>query len=210
MPVKNIIFDLGGVILDIDLRKTQDAFTALGIKNIEEIFRMGHVDSFFKSYETGGINDDQFIEEIQKKIETRVSPEVIIEAWNALLIGFPPERIELLKELKRNHRLFLLSNTSALHHVWFQQIFRQEFGGSFDDLFDKAYYSHVIKLHKPDISSYQLIIDENDLKAGETLFIDDSKANVEGAEKAGIQGLHLAPGKTILDLNLHTLHDAAN
>ena len=65
-----------------------------------------------------------------------------------------------------------------------------------------AYYSHIIKLHKPDTASYQLIVDENRLDAGQTLFIDDSPANVEGAERAGLKGIYLEPGKTILELGL--------
>ncbi|MGZ5220777.1 MAG: HAD family hydrolase [Chitinophagaceae bacterium] len=202
MPVKNIIFDLGGVILNIDLRKTQDAFTALGVKNIDEVFRMGHIDSFFKSYETGAIDDAAFIASVQNLAGIKLAPEIVIEAWNALLIDFPPERINFLKKISSKYRLFLLSNTSALHHTRFQDLFKQEFGGSLDDLFDKAYYSHIIKLHKPDTASYNLIIDENRLDAGETLFIDDSAANVEGAERAGLKGIHLAPGKTILELGL--------
>ena len=119
-----------------------------------------------------------------------------------MLLDFPPERINFIKELKSKYRLFLLSNTSALHHVRFHEIFNEEFGGSLDDLFDKAYYSHIIKLHKPNTAAYQLIVDENGLTPGETLFIDDSAANVEGAEKAGLKALHLSNGKTILDLGL--------
>ncbi|MFC0774963.1 HAD family hydrolase [Terrimonas alba] len=202
MAIKNIIFDLGGVILNIDLRKTQDAFTSLGVKNIEEVFRMGHVDSFFKSYEVGAIDDTQFIDSIQKLAGIQVAPEIVVDAWNALLLDFPPERINFLKELKSKYRLYLLSNTSALHHVRFHEMFKQEFGGSLDDLFDKAYYSHLIRLHKPETAAYKLIVDENDLTGDETLFIDDSAANVEGAERAGLKGLHLANGKTILDLGL--------
>lgn len=202
MAFKNIIFDLGGVILNIDLRKTQDAFTALGVKNIDEVFRMGHIDSFFKSYETGAIDDAAFIASVQNLAGIKLAPEIVIEAWNALFIGFPPERINFLKKIRSKYRLFLLSNTSALHHTRFHEIFKQEFGGSLDDLFDKAYYSHIIKLHKPDTASYKLIIDENRLDPGETLFIDDSAANVEGAERAGLKGIHLAPGKTILELGL--------
>lgn len=202
MAIKNIIFDLGGVILNIDLRKTQDAFTSLGVKNIEEVFRMGHVESFFKSYEVGAIDDTQFIAAIQKMAGIQVAPEIVVDAWNALLLDFPPDRINFIKGLKNKYRLFLLSNTSALHHVRFHEMFNQEFGGSLDDLFDKAYYSHIIRIHKPETAAYKLIIDENGLTADETLFIDDSAANVEGAERAGLKGLHLANGKTILDLGL--------
>lgn len=202
MSVKNIIFDLGGVILNIDLRKTQDAFKAIGVKNIDEVFRMGHIDSFFKSYEAGAIDDAEFVASVQNLAGIKLAPEIVIEAWNALLIGFPPERIDFLKKIRSKYRLFLLSNTSAIHHIRFHEIFKQEFGGSLDDLFVKAYYSHIIKLHKPDTASYQLIIDENQLDPGETLFIDDSAPNVEGAERAGLKGIHLEPGKTILELGL--------
>src|SRR5262245_51221605 len=126
MAIKNIIFDLGGVILNIDLRKTQDAFSSLGV-NIEEIFRMGHIDSFFKSYETGMIDDVQFITALQKMAGTDLAPETIVGAWNALLLDFPPERIHFLKHLKSKYRLFLLSNTSALHLVRFREMYNEEF-----------------------------------------------------------------------------------
>ncbi|MGZ8557085.1 MAG: HAD family hydrolase [Chitinophagaceae bacterium] len=199
---KNIIFDLGGVILNIDISKTQEAFKSLGVKNIEEVFRMGHVSSFFKQYESGEIDDDQFIKSIQHMTGINPASEIVVDAWNSLLLDFPPERIRFLKAIKSKYKLFLLSNTSALHHTRFQEIFNQQFGGSLDDLFDKAYYSHVIKLHKPDKASYQLIIDENFLTAGDTVFIDDSAANVTGAENAGLKAIHLTAGKTILDLGL--------
>lgn len=202
MSVKNIIFDLGGVILTIDLRKTQDAFTALGVKNIDEVFGTGHIGSFFKLYEMGEIDDSAFIASVQSMAGINLASEKVIEAWNALLIGFPPERINFLKKIRSKYRLFLLSNTSSLHHSRFHEIFKQEFGGSLDDLFDKAYYSHIIKLHKPDTASYKLIIDENRLDPHETLFIDDSATNVEGAAKTGLKGIHLAQGKTILELGL--------
>ena len=202
MSTKNIIFDLGGVILNIDLRKTQDAFTSLGVKNIGEVFSMGHIDSFFKLYERGAIDDAEFIASVQNLAGIKLAPEIVIEAWNALLIGFPPERINFLKKIRSKYRLFLLSNTSALHHTRFHELFKQEFGGSLDELFDKAYYSHIIKLHKPDTAAYKLIIDENRLNPGETLFIDDSAANVEGAERTGLKGIYLGPGKTILELGL--------
>lgn len=199
---KNIIFDLGGVILNIDISKTQEAYRLLGVKNIEEVFRMGHVGSFFKQYETGEIDDDQFIKLIKEKAGSNPASDMVVDAWNALLLDFPPERIHFLKAIKSKYKLFLLSNTSALHHTRFQEIFSQQFGGSLDDLFDKAYYSHVIKLHKPDKASYQLILDENFLTGGDTLFIDDSLANVAGAERAGLKAIHLTSGKTILDLGL--------
>lgn len=210
MTIKNIIFDLGGVILNIDLRKTQDAFTALGVKQIEEVFRMGHIDSFFKVYERGGIDDQQFIASVQKLAGIDSGEDSVVEAWNALLLDFPPERIALLRRLRTRYRLFLLSNTSALHHVAFQEMYSRQFGGSFDELFERTYYSHLTGHHKPEAIAYQQIVDENGLVANETLFIDDSPANVEGANLAGLRGLHLVPGKTILDLGLETIGTAPN
>jgi putative hydrolase of the HAD superfamily len=128
--------------------------------------------------------------------------EQVLAAWNVMLLDFPPERVELLKKLKSKYRIFLFSNTNHIHLQHFHQTFRQEFGSDLDDLFEKAYYSHLIKLRKPDVVAYEYVINDSGINAAETLFIDDAGVNVEGAQKAGLQGFHLTGGKTILDLGL--------
>ena len=199
--IRKIIFDLGGVILDIDFSKTQQAFIDLGITNFAEMYGFTHVDSFFRQHEAGKITDEEFIASLQKMAGSSLGTDVIQKAWNALLIRFPAERIELLKKLRQKYRLFLLSNTNAIHVVEFQKIYSNTFqNGSLVDLFDKVYYSNEIGMRKPNAEIYEFVLKDSQLLPEETLFIDDSLPNVEGAKQVGIQAIHLKPGQTILDL----------
>ena len=198
--VKNIIFDLGGVILNLDNGRTEKAFTALGVKNFREYFGHGFAASFFKDYEVGRLTDRQFIDSIRQLTGLDVPDQAIIDSWNALLLDFPPERIQLIKHLRKSYRLFLFSNTNALHLAALQQIWSSTFDdGSLDDHFEKAYYSHLLGMRKPDREPFEHILLENGLKGAETLFVDDAMVNVEGAEKAGLRGLFLRPGMTLMD-----------
>lgn len=201
-PVKSIIFDLGGVLLNLDVAKTSEAFKKLGLTQIDELFRIGFASSFFKEYEKGLISDEQFITEAQKLALPGTTRQQIVDAWNVMLLDFPAERVELLKKLKNKYSIFLFSNTNHIHLQHFHKTYREEFGSEMDELFQKAYYSHLIKQRKPDVAAYQYIINDSGVNAAETLFIDDALVNVEGAREAGLQGLHLTDGKTILDLGL--------
>ena len=199
--IKNIIFDLGGVIINLDNRRTEEAFTALGVKNFRDYFGHGYAASFFKDYEVGKISDLEFIQSIRQLAGlSQVPDQGIIDSWNALLLDFPAERIRLLKELRKTYRLFLFSNTNSLHLTALRQIWNDSFtDGSLDDHFEKTYYSHLMRMRKPDPESFGLILKENDLYGQETLFVDDAIVNVEGAEQAGLKGLFLRPGITLLD-----------
>jgi HAD superfamily hydrolase (TIGR01509 family) len=198
--VKNIIFDLGGVILNLDNHRTEEAFVALGINNFREYFGLGFATSFFKDYEVGRISDRQFIDSVKTLTGLSVSDQAIIDSWNALLLDFPAERIQLLKQLRKTYRLFLFSNTNALHLTALRQIWAGAFGeGSLDDHFEKTYYSHLLGMRKPDPASFEFILKENNLNGKETLFVDDAIVNVEGAEQAGLRGLFLRPGISLMD-----------
>jgi glucose-1-phosphatase len=199
--IKNIIFDLGGVILDIDTQLTEQAFVSMGAKDFRSYFGLGFADSFFKDYETGDISSRQFVDSLKMLTGNGATDEAVVNAWNALLLGFPPERIELLKLLARRYRIFLFSNTNALHLQAFRKIYNDTFGGgSLDDHFEKAYYSHLMGRRKPDKAPFEQILKENGLVASETLFVDDALVNVEGAKAAGLKGFYLRPGMTILDI----------
>jgi epoxide hydrolase-like predicted phosphatase len=201
--IRNIVFDLGGVILDIDFKRTEKAFIDLGITNFSELFGLGHAASFFKDHESGKITDDEFLDSLQKLAKHSLTADTVHKAWNALLISFPAERIELLKKLKNKYRLFLLSNTNAIHLAAFQKIYQDTFNyGSLSDLFEKVYYSHKIGMRKPNKEIYEYVLKDNQLEPEETLFIDDALVNVEAAKKSGMKGIHLQPGLTILDLDL--------
>jgi glucose-1-phosphatase len=200
--IKNIIFDLGGVIINLDNRRTEEAFTALGIKNFRDYFGHGFAASFFSDYEIGKISDQEFIGALRHLGGLSQVPEqTIVDGWNALLLDFPPERIRLISELRKTYRLFLFSNTNALHLAALRQIWSNSFGGdgSLDDYFEKTYYSHLMGMRKPDPESFGVILKENNLKGQETLFVDDAILNVEGAEQAGLKGLFLRPGISLLD-----------
>jgi glucose-1-phosphatase len=198
--IKNIIFDLGGVILNLDNQRTEDAFVALGVKNFREYFGLGFAASFFKEYEVGRISDREFIDAVRQLTGLGVSDQSIIDSWNALLLDFPVERIQLLKELRKRYRLFLFSNTNALHLAALREIWAGAFGDTaFDSYFEKTYYSHLLGMRKPDRESFEHILKENQLTGSETLFVDDAIVNVEGAEQAGLKGLFLRPGISLLD-----------
>jgi len=197
--IKNIIFDLGGVIINLDNQRTTDAFVALGLKNIKEYFGHGHAASFFKDYEVGKLSDQEFIDAI-RATGLNATDQAIVESWNALLLDFPAERIQLLQQLRNKYRIFLFSNTNALHLAALRAIYTRTFGtGSLEDLFEKTYYSHLMGMRKPDKASYEYILKENGLVGSETLFVDDAIINVEGAEHAGLKGLYLRPGISLLD-----------
>src|SRR5205085_1400826 len=145
------------------------------------------------------IDDAAFIKAIQSLSERSLEAEAIVEAWNALLLDFPGERIELLKTLKKKYRLFLLSNTNSIHHKQFQQQLYQQTGNYLEDLFEKTYYSHTIGLCKPDVEAFRLVINENNLNPSETIFVDDSEANITGAKEAGLHIAHIHSNTSILD-----------
>jgi FMN phosphatase YigB (HAD superfamily) len=199
--IKNIIFDLGGVIINLDNRRTEEAFTALGVRNFREYFGHGFAASFFSDYEVGKISDAEFIHSIRQLAGlSHVADNDIIDSWNALLLDFPAERIRLLNDLRKTYRLFLFSNTNALHLAALRRIWTDSIGGApLDDYFEKTYYSHLMGMRKPDQQSFEYILKENGLKGQETLFVDDAIVNVEGAEQAGLKGLFLRPGISLLD-----------
>ncbi len=167
---------------------------------MHENFGHGFAASFFSDHEAGRISDEDFLNEIKNLLNTDVSQDALIDAWNALLLRFPPDRIALLKELKSRYRLFLYSNTNAIHYKKFSEIYRTSFDGNLEDLFEKAYFSHDLGKRKPDLGGYEQIISENHLDPKLTLFVDDALVNVEGAIKAGLKGLYLPPGIYITDI----------
>ena len=200
--IKNIIFDLGGVILNINFKKTEEAFLQLGLKNFSDHISQTYISDFFEKYETGLIDDVEFVEGIAKLIGEPIDDDKIIAAWNALLLDFPPERIALLKKIKTKFRIFLLSNTNSIHLKEFQQRLFNLYGVYLEDLFEKAYYSHAVKLRKPGAAIFELVLKENNLDPSETLFIDDTASNFEEAKKLGIHVHHLVAGSSITDINI--------
>jgi epoxide hydrolase-like predicted phosphatase len=195
---KSIIFDLGGVILNIDFKKTSAAFTALGVQDFDQYFTQYHSNPLFKQLETGAIVNNSFYDNVRSAASIAADNTAIDTAWNAMLLDFPPARIERLKELSKKYRLFLFSNTNAIHHAAFLHQFYAQFGFNFDTIFEKAFYSHLVGYRKPDIEAFEYVIRQADVKAEETVFIDDTLPNIESAAKVGLQTIYITKEKDML------------
>ena len=189
--VKNIIFDYGNVIFEIDFKRAQNALSQLGIKNIEEFFGHKGQADIFSDLETGAITPQQFRQGIRDAAgDDRLTDENIDRAWNSLLVGVPENIHDVLLEVKKRYRTFLLSNTNEIHYNYILAYLKKEHQiDNNDHLFDKAYYSQIMLLRKPHPEIFIRVLEENELLANETLFIDDSPQHLVGAEKAGLQTL---------------------
>jgi glucose-1-phosphatase len=196
-----IIFDLGGVLLNIDYHKTSKAFSELGVADFDTAFSQAKQQRLFDDYETGKISSEEFLEKVLNWCRQGTSSELAEAAWNAMLLDFPNERLDVLKRLSSSHRLFLLSNTNEIHIRAYKQYLKKTFGFScLKDFFEKQYYSYEIGMRKPDEAIFFHVLQENNLKPERTLFIDDSIQHIHGASSTGINAIHLPAGNTILDL----------
>ena len=201
--IKNIIFDLGGVFMNLDYKKTEQAFIDLGVVNFPELFTQHHSSPLFADMETGRISNQAFYDGLRKLSGINMSNDDIQHAWNAMLLDFPMERIVWLNEIKKKYNIYLFSNTNQIHYDAFIETVKQQTGiTDFNQYFIKAYYSHELGLRKPDTASFQKIMEEQKLNPAETLFIDDTLSNVQAAAEIGLQTLHLKPPITVLELQL--------
>ena len=185
--IKNILFDLGGVLYHIDYGITIKAFEKLGIKNFHKHFSQQQQNNLFDQFETGKISNTDFIKEM-KLLLPNCTKEEIINAWNGLLIGIPKENIQLLKDLSKQYRLFLLSNTNLIHINQINKLLYEDYNlKSLDPLFDKIYLSHQIGMRKPNRETFEWVLKDAGILAHETLFIEDSIQHIKGANKVGIR-----------------------
>lgn len=189
--INSVIFDLGGVLFDIDYSFTQKAFIALGAKEFNELYSQQKQAGLFDEFEKGNVSAEHFRAGMKKFLPAHISEKQVDDAWNALLIGFPGEKVTLLNKLKQRHRLFLLSNTNDIHLPAVLEMMDKAHGkGIMTTMFEKEYYSCRMGTRKPDIEIFEKVCKENDLDPFTTLFIDDSIQNIEGAKKFGLQTLH--------------------
>jgi putative hydrolase of the HAD superfamily len=204
MPVyKNIIFDLGGVLLDINYQLAIDAFEQLGFPEFENMYSQLTADQLFRKLEKGEVTPDEFYAVMQQAGPSGITRQQIKHAWNSLILSFRRTSIDHLRTLREKYSLFLLSNTNKIHHEYFSRIFDGEIGyGTLEGLFSKAYLSFEIGMRKPDAEIYERVLNDVCISPAETLFIDDSLPNIEAAAALGI-GVHwLQPGERIEDLEL--------
>ena len=198
--IKNIIFDLGGVIYDIRYENIAEAFARMGAGNLVPLYSKAQQTDFIDRFEEGLITTDEFCEEIRRLSEVPLTNAQIEEAWNAILIDVPAPRVNFLLKLKKKYNLYLFSNTNQFNYDCFTAHLKEKYGFDFfETIFKAAYFSHILHLRKPKAEGFQRIMLEQKLNPAETLFIDDSPQHIEGARQCGLQAYHLKDGETIED-----------
>jgi len=189
--IKNIIFDLGDVFINLDKNATKTHLATLGHYVITP-----ELEDLAIQYEKGMITTAVFLNEAEKMLPNTLQTE-LIEAWNAIILDFPEHRFCFLKDLmsEANYRLFLLSNTNELHIQKVAKHMGSKNYLSFKACFDAIYLSHEIHLRKPEPEIFKMILESHSLKAEETLFVDDTIDHIEAAKKLGIATWHLKVNK---------------
>ena len=193
--INAIIFDFGDIFINLDKQATHDGLKNLGISHWNE-----DLDQLNLQYEVGSISAEEFLSGIQKH-SNNASIDDIRAAWNSILADFPLYRLEFLQMLSQKYRLFLLSNTDAIHIETFEQKSGASFYSDFYQCFEKVYFSFEIGMRKPNPDVYSLILDQHGLQAKQTLFIDDKKENTDAAAALGLHVWNLQVGKEdVVDL----------
>jgi putative hydrolase of the HAD superfamily len=203
--IKHILFDLGGVLLNIDYTLTEKAFAELGIVDFDLMYSQAKQDGLFDRFEKGEIGRGEFIGAIQRISPSSVNRDEIETAWNAMLLNFPSERLDMLSTLNKTHDVYLLSNTNEIHFGAFNMRFEKAFDRSFSPYFRKDYYSHQLGMRKPDAEVFEFIVKDQGLIKQEILFIDDSEQHVKGAKSLGIPSILLEKNDDVISL-LRRLH----
>ena len=183
--IKNIIFDLGGVIINLDIPKTITSFTELGFADFKSLYTQAQQIPLFDEFDKGTVSPENFFSELKKLLQTDMDESRLIAAWNAMLLDFPPHRMDVIGQMNKKYRTFLLSNTNETHVTAFEQILEEQHAvKNLNHCFEKVYYSCRMNMRKPDPEIFRYVLNENKLVAEETVFIDDSIQHVKGALSA--------------------------
>lgn len=200
--IKNIIFDFGGIFININYQLTEDAFVQLGVTNFKALYSQHHASDVFEKLETGKITNQDFYNFIRSAANLPLSNEQISTAWNAMLLDIPLYRLEWLLEIGKKYNVYLYSNTNAIHYNTLMPYANSIMPGkSFDSFFKAAYYSHLFGYRKPYVESYLRLLEKENLNPAETVFIDDTYKNLEGAQQAGMQTIFLEK-QDVVNVNL--------
>lgn len=198
--IKNIIFDFGNVLFDLDLPALERNLRPLLGRHADEAWAQLRRERVLELYETGGISTDEFLETIRSAATPAPSPDEIVAAWNSIFIGMPRSRFDFLLHLRRDYKVFLLSNINDMHERWIADYMIREHGiHEYESrYFDGVYFSHLIRLRKPDPVIYEYVLADAEILPEETLFFDDVSANVESAIATGIRSVLHPAGSEII------------
>lgn len=195
-----VIFDLGGVIINLNYDLTIQAFEELGMRDFSEVYTQLAQSTLFDDYETGRISSQQFINKLLDYVPSGTSPNRVVAAWNAMILDVPLEKPPLLKSLNSEMLIFLLSNTNEIHMQKVNREWRISSNEALENHFSKVYLSYEVGMRKPDLAIFQKVCAEQGLVPENTLFIDDSPQHIAGAQLAGLQTLHLKHPEEFYDL----------
>lgn len=199
--IRNIIFDFGNVLFDLDLPAFEREMKTLTGRYFDRAKEKLLHERVFELYETGGLSTGEFVEKIVAHLNgvPQCTPEQVITAWNAIFIGMPRHRFELLLRLRQRYKVFLLSNINELHEQWIADyMLREHRIADYESrYFDGVYFSHLIRLRKPTREAFEYVLADAELLPEETIFFDDLLENVEAARSVGIQGVWHEPATEI-------------
>ncbi|UXX77841.1 HAD family phosphatase [Reichenbachiella carrageenanivorans] len=204
MNIKTIIFDLGGVIIDLDFKKTPEALALLSGWPADDIYQRYWEPGLFQDHEKGLISDQDLRLGINQLFKTQLSDLQIDQAWNAMLGNVPKARLDFMCSLRKDYKVLVLSNTNGIHEKAFNQIIQASSGEqSLHAFADEVYFSHELHMRKPDLDIYQEVLKRSDNRADECLFLDDTLANLEAAASLGIHTLHITEPDNIFNLTAY-------
>ena len=180
--VTTLIFDFGGVLVNLDKERCISKFNASGINNTEKFLSNFGQQGIFLQFEKGLISEDEFRNELRKTTAKNLSDKDIDDAWCSFLTGIPNEKLDLLVALRQKYRVLMLSNTNSIHIRYCKENYFTREGRSMSDCFDKCYFSYEMHMAKPDAEIFEALLADSDLQAEECLFLDDGKLNIETAK----------------------------
>ena len=196
--IRNLLFDLGGVIINLDRQRCVDALTALGDEKADEMLGLSVQRGTLMDLEEGKISPSDFFKRMRQKIGKAVSDEEIVHALNELLIGIPLDRLTLLRKLRQRFNVMMLSNTNPImFDTKIAECFAQE-GLSITDYFDDVYLSYRLLSCKPYIAIFKKVIELSRIVPQETLFFDDSQKNLDAAASLGFKTFLVTPDRDIV------------
>jgi putative hydrolase of the HAD superfamily len=200
--ISNILFDLGNVIIDIDIHGAKERLLALLDHNIDQEKMEKEVETLIHNYEKGIVSTDFFIKGLIRFAQPGVAAQDVRQAWNSMLVDIPRYRLTMLEKLKQDFTILALSNTNPLHIEWVYNHLETRYGIlDFEKrFFHEAYYSHIIGYRKPNPSAFQFVIDREMITPGRTLFIDDYGPNIKTANSLGFQTVHLAEDQEVAEV----------
>jgi putative hydrolase of the HAD superfamily len=184
--IKLIVFDYGGVIIDLYPEKTRSAFLDLGLRNPDELYSPSGQVGLFDDFDKGLIEPNEFLKELKKYFPSTVETDKIVDAWNAMLGNISTEKINFIRQLKEKYQVCLLSNTNEIHLEYIQSKNQpSNFSNSVEENFDKVYYSCRLGMRKPEKEIFEYVMNKHNVNPREILFIDDTPMHIEGANKCG-------------------------